>query len=62
MNRNVFICGAMSIVLAAILFALDVTRIVLPLGNGSLTFYPAGFYGLLGLFLIYRSIKPLWQA
>jgi len=50
MKRQVFL-GVISLVLAAILLLLGLTKIYFP-GNPNVTIYPAGFFALCGIFLL----------
>jgi len=58
------ITGAISIGIAAALVLLDLTRFKISLSDTSLstmTIFPAAFFALLGLFLMYKGLRPLWK-
>ena len=64
MKTKLFYAGAISMGIAAALALLDLTTIKLSLSDTTLstmTLYPAAFFALLGLLLIYQGLKPLWQ-
>ena len=64
MKTKLFYAGAISMGIAAVLALLDLTTIKLSLSDTTLstmTLYPAAFFALLGLLLIYHGLKPLWQ-
>jgi hypothetical protein len=64
MRTKLFYTGAISLVIAAALMMLDLTMIKISLSDTSLstmTIYPAAFFALLGLLLMYNGLRPLWQ-
>ena len=64
MNPKLFYTGAVSMGIAATLALLDLMMIKISLSETSLstmTIYPAAFLAFLGLLLMYRGVKPLWQ-
>jgi hypothetical protein len=56
-KRNLVISGIVSIAVGAILYMLGGTYVVLGLGTGTMSVYPAAFFVILGLVLLYRSMK-----
>ena len=51
--------------IAATLALLDLTMIKISLSETSLstmTMYPAAFFALLGLILMYNGLRPLWKS
>ena len=64
MKTKLFYTGAVSMGIAAALALLDLTMIKISLSETSLstmTLYPAAFFALLGLFLMYNGLRPLWR-
>lgn len=64
MKTKLFYAGAISIGIAAAFALLDLTTIKLSFNDTSLstmTIYPAAFFALLGLLLVYHGLKPLWR-
>jgi hypothetical protein len=64
MRTKLFYTGAISLVIPAALMMLDLTMIKISLSETSLstmTIYPAAFFALLGLFLMYNGLRPLWK-
>ncbi|MFC2065153.1 hypothetical protein ACFLXB_08685 [Chloroflexota bacterium] len=62
MKRTHFFLGIISLVAAGLLWLVDLTRWETSLGEtflAKVSIYPAAFFGLLGLVLIYWSLKPL---
>ena len=62
MKRTHFVAGIISLGLAVILWLVDLTKLETSLGDSFLakvSVYPAAFFGLLGLMLIFWSLKPL---
>jgi len=62
--KHVFF-GAVSMVMAGVLLALDVVKIEPSFAQSIATrvqIYPAAFFGLLGLVLLYVGLKPLWKS
>jgi len=62
MKVKQFYAGTVSLGIAAALALLDLTTIKASFSDpisGSMTVYPAVFFALLGLLLIYNSLKPL---
>lgn len=63
-GKHVFF-GVASLVMAGILFALDLVKIETSLAETIATrvqIYPAAIFGLLGLTLLYVGLKPLWRS
>ena len=64
MRTKLFYTGAISLVIAAALMMLDLTMIKISLSDTSLstmTIYPAAFFAVLGLLLMYNGLRPLWN-
>ena len=64
MKTKFFYAGAVSMGIAAALALLDLTTIKMSFSNTSLstmTIYPAAFFALLGLLLMYIGLRPLWR-
>ena len=64
MKTKLFYAGSVSMGIAAAFGLLDLTTIKMSFSDTSLstmTIYPAAFFALLGLLLIYHSLKPLWR-
>ena len=64
MKKIQFYTGSVSLVIAVALFLLDLTMIKISFSDTSvstMTIYPAAFFALLGLLLVYRGLKPLGQ-
>ena len=65
MKTKLFYAGAISMGIAAALALLDLTTIKMSFSDTSLstmTIYPAAFFALLGLLLMYNGLKPLWRT
>lgn len=64
MKTKLFYTGAVSLGIAAAFALLDWTTIKVSFSDTSLstmTAYPAAFFALLGLLLVYHGLKPLWR-
>ncbi len=64
MKTILFFTGVISMGIAAALVLLDLSMIKISFSDTSLstmTFYPATFFGFMGLLLMYNGLKPLWQ-
>jgi len=64
MKTKLFYTGAISMGIAAALALLDLTTIKLSFSDTSvstMTVYPAAFFALLGLLLMYYGLRPLWR-
>jgi len=64
MKTKLFYAGAISMGIAAAFALLDLTMIKVSFSDTSLstmTLYPAAFFALLGLLLVYHGLKPLWR-
>jgi hypothetical protein len=64
MKIKLFYTGTISMGIAAALALLDLTMIKILFSDTSfstMTIYPAAFFVLLGLFLMYHGLRPLWQ-
>ena len=64
MKVKQFYTVVISLGISIALALLDLTKIKVPFSNTSvstMTVYPVAFFVLLGLLLIYHSLKPLWQ-
>ena len=62
--KHVFF-GIVSLVMAGILALLDVVKIEPSFAQDFATrvqIYPAAFFGLMGLVLLYVGLKPLWRS
>ena len=57
--KTQFLIGVGSLAVAAVLLLLGWVEVVRPMGNGTLSFYPAGFFALLGVVLVFRFLKKL---
>ena len=65
MKTKLFYAGAISMGIAAALALLDLTTIKMSFSDTSLstmTIYPAAFFALLGLLLMYYGFRPLWRS
>lgn len=65
MKTKLFYAGAVSIGMAAALALLNLTTIKMSFSDTSLstmTIYPAAFFALLGLLLMYYGLRPLWRS
>lgn len=64
MKTKQFYTGVVSLGIAAALALLDLTTIKLSFSDTSvstMTIYPAAFFALLGLLLMYYGLRPLWR-
>jgi hypothetical protein len=64
MKTKLLSTGAISTMIAAALALLDLTMVKISFSDTSLstmTIYPAAFFAFLGLFLMYKGLRPLWQ-
>ena len=64
MKVKQFYTVVISLGISIALALLDLTKIKVPFNNTSvstMTVYPVAFFVLLGLLLLYHSLKPLWQ-
>jgi len=64
MKKVHFYTGLVSSGIASVLFLLDLTTIRVSFSETSLStmsVYPAAFFALLGLSLMYHGLKPLWR-
>ena len=64
MKKIQFYAGSVSLVIAVALFLLDLITIKVSFSDtyvSTMTIYPAAFFALLGLLLVYRGLKPLGQ-
>ena len=64
MKTKLFYPGAISMAIAAALMRLDLTKIKISFSETSLstmTIYPAAFFALLGLLLMYNGLRPFWS-
>ena len=64
MKTKLFYTGAVSMGIAAALALIDLTMIKISLSETSLstmTLYPAAFFALFGLSLMYNGLRPLWR-
>jgi hypothetical protein len=57
MKRNLVISGIVSTAVGVLLYLLGGTYVVLGLGAGTMSVYPAAFFVILGLVLVFRSMK-----
>ena len=57
MKNTLLVAGFSSLVAAVILYALGYTNFIYEIGNGQMLLYPAAFFALLGLVLLYRAVK-----
>ena len=65
MKRKHVFFGAVSLGMAGILFVLDLVKIETTMAENFATrvqIYPAAFFGMLGLVLLYVGLKPLWRS
>lgn len=65
MNKKQFYSGVVAVLLAVILMMLNLTKIETSFGEtflASVKIYPAAFFALLGILLIYLGLKPLWRS
>lgn len=63
MKTTQLFTGITSLGLGGLLWLLDKTKYVFVFGEDPLrrmSIYPAAFFGLLGMILIYNSLKPLF--
>ena len=56
MKKGLVISGAVSLVLAVIIFLMDLTKFEFLVGATNVKIYPAAFFGLLGLVLVFRGV------
>ena len=64
MKTKLFYTGVFSMGIAAALALLNLTMIKISFSETSLStmaIYLVAFFGLLGLLMMYRGVKPLWQ-
>lgn len=60
MNKKLFTAGLASLGIAVMFVALNLTKIVTSLGDSFLVnviIYPAAFFAILGVILIFRGLK-----
>jgi len=57
MKNTPLVAGFTSLVLAVIVYTLGDTQFIYQVGNGQMLIYPAVFFALLGLVLIYRAVR-----
>ena len=57
MKNTLLFAGFTSLVLAVVLYTIGYTNFIYEIGNGQLLIYPAAFFALLSLVLIYRAVK-----
>lgn len=65
MNKKQFYSGVVAVLLAVILMMVNLTKIETSFGEtflASVKIYPAAFFALLGILLIYLGLKPLWRS
>lgn len=65
MKRKTFYAGIAAIVIAVVLALLNLTRIETSFGEtflANVNIYPAAFFALLGLVLIFLGLKPLLRS
>ena len=64
MKKKLFYAGVISMGIAAALALLDLTMIKISFsdtGLSTMTIFPAAFFALLGLLLMYYGLRPLWR-
>ena len=64
MKKKLIYTGFVSWLFAAVLAVLNLSRIETTFGDTNLvnvSVYPAAFFALLGLLLVYLGLKPLWS-
>lgn len=64
MKTNLFYAGAVSLGIAAAFALLDLTAIKASFSDtilAEVNIYPATFFALLGLLLMYFGLRPLWR-
>ena len=62
MNKKPFFAGIASLIIAVCLALLNLTKIETSLGEtflATIKIYPAAFFALLGLMLLFLGVKPL---
>jgi hypothetical protein len=57
--KTQLLTGVGSLVIAAVLLLLGLVKVTYPIWSGTLSAYPAGFFALLGVVLISRSLRKL---
>ncbi len=57
--KTLLVAGVASLAVAAVLLVLGVVELSYPFWRGTLSVYPAGFFALVGIGLVYRSLKKL---
>ena len=65
MKIKQFCIGGIFMAIAAALMLLDLTMIKISFSDTSLstmTIYPAACFAILGLFLMYHGLRPLWKT
>jgi len=64
MKTKLFYAGSISLGISIALALLDLTKIKVSFSDTSvstMTVYPAAFFALLGLLMMYNGLKPLWR-
>ena len=56
MKKGFIISGVVSLVLAAVIFLVDLSKFEFMVGPVNVKIFPAAFFGLLGLVLIFRGV------
>lgn len=62
--KTKLLVGVISLGIATALMLLDLSKIKISFSDTSLstmTIYPAAFFALLGLLMIYNGLRPLWK-
>ena len=62
MQKTLLIAGFSALGLAVILYALGYTNFIYEFGNGQALLYPAAFFALLELVLLYRAVRSALRA
>lgn len=62
MQKTLLIAGFSSLGLAVILYALGYTNFIYEVGNRQALLYPAAFFALLGLVLLYGAVRSALRA
>jgi len=64
MNKKPFYAGIASLAIAACLALLNLTKFETGFGENiptTIKIYPAAFFALLGLLLLFYGVRPLWR-
>ncbi len=57
--KALLLTGLVSLAVAAAFLLLELVEVSYPIWNGTLHLYPAGFFAVLGIVLVFRSLRKL---